>query len=163
MGTAPNRYRIPLILDGPSPFILGLPQPQSPIPDIVKLHLISRLDLDFRGEVPDLHLGCMRNVNVYHVLPGSTERRVPEMARLNSGIIMLAIGVTLLAVGWAVGRAISSSVTQFVLDGGNFQTIQLLLLVLVVNGPTISGLILIILGIQRAVRRTGRGWTIDII
>ncbi len=84
------------------------------------------------------------------------------MARLNPGIIMLLIGVALLVVGWAI----SSSVTQFMmtqlLDGGDFQTIQLLVLGLVLNIAIISGLILTILGIRRAVRRTERGWTIDI-
>ena len=84
------------------------------------------------------------------------------MARLNPGITMLAIGVALLVVGWAI----SSLVTQFMmtqlLDGGDFQTIQLLVLGLVLNIAMISGLILTILGIRRAVRRTERGWTIDI-
>lgn len=85
------------------------------------------------------------------------------MARLNPGIIMLAIGVALLVVGWAISSSVTQfMVTQFMLDGGEFQTIQLLVLGLVLNIAIISGLILTILGIRRAVRRTERGWTIDI-
>lgn len=40
---------------------LGLGEPSHshrPIPHVVKLQLISRLNPDHRGEVPNLHVGC---------------------------------------------------------------------------------------------------------
>ena len=79
------------------------------------------------------------------------------MARLNPGIIMLLIGVALLAVGWAISSSVG---TQFLLDGGDFQFFQILFYLNL--AATTSGLTLTILGIRRAVRRTERGWTIDI-